>query len=76
MPIVAAITTADVFTSLTSVFELLMEQFATTVTTITGNPLLFVPVLCGFGGGLIMAGVKVCRKLGVRGMGGRRRRGR
>lgn len=74
MPVALAITTGDVFGSLTTVFEMLMEQFTTTVTTITSNPLLFVPVLCGFGGGLIMAGVKVVRKLGVRGMGGRRRR--
>ena len=67
----AAITTSDIFSSMTTVFELLMDQFTTTVSTITSNPLLFVPVLCGFGGGLIMA----VRKLGVRGMGGRRRRG-
>lgn len=75
MPIVLAVTVSDVFTSLGSVFELLMDQFSTTVTTITGIPLLFVPVLCGFGGGLILAGVKVVRKFGVRGMSsGRRRR--
>lgn len=76
MPIVAAVTVDQVFTSLGSVFELLMDQFTTTVTTITSNPLLFVPVLLGFGGGLILAGVKVVRKFGVRGMSGRRRRGR
>lgn len=75
MPILMAITVSDVFSSLTSVFELIMEQFATTVSTITSNPLMFVPVLCGFGGGLIFAGVKVVRKFGVKGMsGGRRRR--
>lgn len=75
MPILMAITVSDVFTSLTSVFELIMEQFATTVSTITSNPLMFVPVLCGFGGGLMLAGVKVVRKFGVKGMsGGRRRR--
>ena len=47
----AAITTSDIFSSMTTVFELLMDQFTTTVSTITSNPLLFVPVLCGFGGG-------------------------
>lgn len=73
--VLAAVTVGNVFTSLGTVFELLMDQFSTTVTTITSNPLLFVPVLCGFGGGLILAGVKVVRKFGVRGMsGGRRRR--
>ncbi|MCH5320870.1 MAG: hypothetical protein J1E36_03860 [Eubacterium sp.] len=75
MPIALAITVSDVFSSLGEVFDLLMEQFATTVSTITSNPLFFVPVLLGFGGGLIMAGVKVMRKFGVRGMSsGRRRR--
>lgn len=70
----AVITVSDVFSSLGDVFTLLMNQFSTTVSTITGNPLLFVPVLCGFGGGLILAGVKVVRKFGVRGMSGGRRR--
>lgn len=65
---------ADVFSSLTSVFSFLMEQFTTTVSTITGNPILFVPVLVGLGGGIILAGVKLVRKLGVKGVGGRRKR--
>lgn len=63
-----------VFSALTEVFNLLLDQFPTTVTTITTNPLLYVPVLVGLGGGLILAGVKLVRKLGVRGIGGRRRR--
>lgn len=76
MPIVGAVTVSDVFSSLGSVFQLLMDQFSTTVNTIVNNPLFFVPVLLGFGGGLIMAGVKIMRKFGVRGMGSGRRRGR
>lgn len=73
--VLGAITVQNVFTSLGSVFELVMDQFSTTVTSITSNPLLFVPVLCGFGGGLILIGVKVMRRFGVRGMSsGRRRR--
>lgn len=63
-----------VFSALTEVFNLLLDQFSTTVTTITTNPLLYVPVLVGLGGGLILAGVKLVRKLGVRGIGGKRRR--
>lgn len=75
MPVTLAVTTADVFESMSSVFDLLMKQFSTTVTTITSNPLLFVPVILGFAGGLMLAGVKIMRKFGVRGMsGGRRRR--
>lgn len=76
MPVTIAVTVSDVFTSLGSVFELLMDQFSTTVSTITSNPLFFVTILVGFGGGLIMAGVRVVRKFGVRGLGGRRRRRR
>lgn len=63
-----------VFSALTEVFNLLLDQFPTTVTTITTNPLLYVPVLVGLGGGLILAGVKLVRKLGVRGIGGKRRK--
>ena len=65
---------SGVFSALTEVFNLLLDQFPTTVTTITTNPLLYVPVLVGLGGGLILAGVKLVCKLGVRGIGGKRRR--
>lgn len=65
-----------IFGGLSSVFSLLMEQFGTTITTITSNDLLYVPILIGFAGGLILAGVKVCRRFGVRGIGGGRRRRR
>lgn len=65
-----------VFAGLTTVFSLLMDQFANTINTITGNNLLFVPILIGFAGGIILAGVKICRRLGVRGIGGGRRRRR
>lgn len=65
-----------VFGGLTTVFSLLMDQFTNTINTITGNNLLFVPILIGFAGGIILAGVKICRRLGVRGIGGGRRRRR
>lgn len=66
----------EIFGGLTSVFSLLMDQFSTTIETITSNDLLYIPILIGFGGGLILAGVKVCRRFGVRGIGGGRRRRR
>lgn len=65
---------ADVFTQANYVFSLLMEQFGTTVSTITSNPLLFASIVLSFGGGIMLAGVKIVRRLGVRGLGGRRRR--
>ena len=67
---------ADVFAQLNQVFYLLLNQFTTTIETITGNMLLFAPILISFGGGLIFAGVKIVRRLGVRGVGGRGRRRR
>lgn len=66
----------DIFGGLTTVFTLLMDQFTNTISTITSNNLLFVPILISFAGGIILAGVKICRKLGVRGSGGGRRRRR
>lgn len=66
----------EIFGGLTTVFTLLMDQFTNTISTITSNNLLFVPVLISFAGGIILAGVKICRKLGVRGSGGGRRRRR
>lgn len=66
----------EIFGGLTTVFSLLMDQFTNTISTITSNDLLFVPILISFAGGLILAGVRICRKLGVRGLGGGRRRRR
>lgn len=66
----------EIFGGLTTVFSMLMDQFTSTISTITSNDLLFVPILISFAGGLILAGVKICRKLGVRGCGGGRRRRR
>lgn len=66
----------EIFGGLSTVFSLLMDQFTNTISTITSNDLLFVPILISFAGGLILAGVRICRKLGVRGLGGGRRRRR
>lgn len=66
----------EIFGGLSTVFSLLMDQFTATITTITTNNLLFVPILISFAGGLILAGVRICRKLGVRGLGGGKRRRR
>lgn len=70
----AAVTLTEIFNVCTYVFNLIMDQFATTVETITNNPLLFASVIIALAGGLIMAGVTVMKKLGVRGLRGRRRR--
>lgn len=72
-------TIANVFTAMTTVYETVLTMFGSMVTTITGNPLLYVPVLIGLLGGLVMFAIGVVRRLGVRGIssaGGRRRRRR
>lgn len=63
---------ADVIGALTSVYEVLVGLFTNVISTITSNPLLFVPVLIALLGGLVMFAIKVIRKLGVRGVSSRR----
>lgn len=69
-------TIANVFSAMTSVYDTLLAMFTSLVTTITGNPLLFVPVLIALLGGLVAFAIGVIRRLGVRGVSstGRRRR--
>ena len=71
-------TVDTVFTGMTSVFTMILSMFSKVVTTITGNPLLYVPVLIALLGGVVMFAIGVIRRLGVRGVssGGRRRRRR
>lgn len=71
-------TIAGVFTQMTVVYEAILSMFSNMITTITGNPLLYVPVLIGLLGGLVTFAIGVVRRLGVHGVssGGRRRRGR
>lgn len=68
-------TIADVFTAMTTVYEAILSMFGSMVTTITGNPLLYVPVIFALLGGLVLFAIRVIRKLGIRGIssGGRRR---
>jgi len=65
-------TIANVITALQSVYSVLIGLFTNVITTITSNPLLFVPVLIALLGGLVFFAVRVIRKLGVRGVSSRR----
>ena len=53
-------------------------MFANVINTITGNPLLYVPVLLAILGTLVMFAIGVVRRLGIKGVSssGGRRRGR
>ena len=70
-------TISDVFAAMTTVYEAILSMFGSMVTTITGNPLLYVPVIFALLGGLVLFAIRVIRNLGIRGIssGGRRRRG-
>ena len=68
----ATFTVANVITALQSVYGVLVGLFSNVISTITGNALLYVPVLIALLGGLVMFAIKVIRKLGVRGVSSRR----
>ena len=71
-------TISDVFEQMSVVYEAVLSMFANMVTTITGNPLLYVPVLIALLGGLVMFAIAIVRKFGIRGISsaGRKRRRR
>lgn len=71
---------SGVLGAMTTVYDLIIGMFANVITTITNNPLIFVPVLIALLGGIVMFAIGVIRRLGVRGISssgkrrGRRRR--
>lgn len=69
---------ANVLGAMTTVYDLIIGMFANVITTITSNPLIFVPVLIALLGGIVMFAIGVIRRLGVRGISssGRSRRRR
>lgn len=69
---------AGVLGAMTTVYDLIIGMFANVINTITGNPLIFVPVLIALLGGIVMFAIGVIRRLGVRGISssGKRRRRR
>lgn len=70
-------TISNVLTAMTTVYDLIIGMFANVITTITSNPLIFVPVLIALLGGIVMFAIGVIRRLGVRGISSSgRRRGR
>lgn len=68
---------SNVLGAMTTVYDLIIGMFANVITTITSNPLIFVPVLIALLGGIVMFAIGVIRRLGVRGISSSgRRRGR
>ena len=60
------VTVSSVFSGMQQVFDLLLTMFANVINTITGNPLLYVPVLLAILGTLVMFEIGVIRRLGVK----------
>ena len=71
-------TISNVLEAMTTVYDVIIGMFSNVINTITGNPLIFVPVLIALLGGIVMFAIGVIRRLGVRGISssGRRRRRR
>ena len=69
---------SNVLEAMTTVYDVIIGMFSNVINTITGNPLIFVPVLIALLGGIVMFAIGVIRRLGVRGISssGRRRRRR
>lgn len=69
---------SGVLGAMTTVYDLIIGMFSNVINTITGNPLIFVPVLIALLGGIVMFAIGVIRRLGVRGISssGKRRRRR
>lgn len=59
---------SGVLGAMTTVYDLIIGMFANVITTITSNPLIFVPVLIALLGGIVMFAIGVIRRLGVRGI--------
>ena len=64
----------EIVALLTQVYNVVIGIFTDVLTTITGTPLLFLPVILAIFGGLVMFAIKKVRSMGVRAGGGRRRR--
>lgn len=67
---------ADLISAMQSLYTYVLTIFATVFTTITSNPVLYLPVLLAFASVVIMWTIGFVRRLGVRGVGGGRRRRR
>ena len=58
---------ADLITAMGSIYTFIISQFAKVFETITGNPILYLPVLLALFSSLLFFVLKIVRRLGVRG---------
>lgn len=62
---------ADLISAMQAIYTYVISIFATAFSTIQNNPVLYLPILIGIAGGIILYVVRLIRKLGVRGVRGR-----
>lgn len=67
---------AEVFTGISTIFGGIISQITQVVQTIIGTPLFLAPVILAMSSGVAAVAIRVVKKLGLRGVGGRRRRRR
>lgn len=72
----ADVSPTTLYADLKSIFDMVITTISTVITTITGNPLFYVPVLLALGAGVTTIAIKIVRRLGLNGIGRRRRRRR
>lgn len=71
-----AVTFSNVLDVIATALGAIWQTFTDCVTMLTSNMLIFVPVILAFTVSLIMLAISVMKKLGLRGLGGGRRRRR
>ena len=58
---------ADLITAMGAIYTFIISQFLKVFDTITGNPILYLPVLLALFSSLLFFVIKIVRRLGVRG---------
>lgn len=66
----------SIFGNLGDIINMILGSITTALSTIMGNALFWAPVALCLGAGVISLGVKYLRKLGVNGIGRRRKKRR
>ena len=65
-----------ILSAMNAIFQYILGLFGDVFSTITGNPILYLPVLMSLVGSSIFFFISLVRRFGVRGAGGGRRRRR
>lgn len=58
---------SDLITAMGSIYTFVISQFSQVFTTITGNAILYLPVLLALFSAILFYVLKIVKKLGVRG---------